>query len=153
MIDESNNPGFSNDEKRTLASVLDEIIPPSDDGRFPGAGELELAGYVEDALRTTPDLRSMITQGLSDLDKLARSRNVPHFAALAREDKVQLLNEQVFVLPLTFHAYAGYYQNARVLAALGLEARPPHPKGYEMEPNDLTLLDAVRRRPKQYREC
>jgi len=144
---------FTADEQRTLASVLDELIPPSDDGRFPGAGELGLAGYVEEVLRTTTNLRSMITQGLSDLDNLARTRNAPGFAALAREDKVQLLNEQAFVLPLTFHAYAGYYQNARVLEALGLEARPPHPKGYEMEPNDLTLLDAVRRRSKRYRQC
>lgn len=144
---------FTADEQRTLASVLDELIPPSDDGRFPGAGELGLAGYVEEVLRTTTNLRSMITQGLSDLDNLARTRNAPGFAALAHEDKVQLLNEQAFVLPLTFHAYAGYYQNARVLEALGLEARPPHPKGYEMEPNDLTLLDAVRRRSKRYRQC
>ena len=153
MSDEANDRGFTADEKRTLASVLDELIPPSDDGRFPGAGQLGLASYVDQVLRTTPDLRSMITQGLSDLDNLARNRNASDFTALAREDKVRLLNEQAFVLPLTFHAYAGYYQNARVLEALGLEARPPHPKGYEMEPNDLTLLDPVRRRPKQYRQC
>jgi len=144
---------FTADEQRTLASVLDELIPPSDDGRFPGAGELGLAGYVEEVLRTTTNLRSMITQGLSDLDNLARTRNAPGFAALAREDKVQLLNEQAFVLPLTFHAYASYYQNARVLEALGLEARPPHPKGYEMEPNELSLLDAVLPHSKRYRQC
>lgn len=77
----------------------------------------------------------------------------PHFAALARDDKVQLLNQWGFVLPLMVHVCAGYYQHARVVEALGLEARAPHPKGYEMEPNDLSLLDAVRRRPKLYREC
>jgi hypothetical protein len=94
----------------------------------------------------------MIVQGLSDLDESARSRNAPGFAALSREDKLQLLNEQAFVLPLTFHTYAGYYQHTRVVEALGLEARAPHPKGYHMEPNDLSLLDGVRRRPKLYRE-
>ena len=36
------NPRFSEDERRALSSVLDEIIPPSNDGRFPGAGELGL---------------------------------------------------------------------------------------------------------------
>ena len=153
MSDETNNPGFSDDEKRVLASVLDEIIPPSDDGRFPGAGQLGLADYIDEALQKTPDLQSMIAQGLADLDQLARGRNAPGFAALSREDKLQLLNEWGFVLPLTLHAFTGYYQQARVVEALGLEARPPHPKGYHMEPNDLTLLDAVRRRRKLYREC
>jgi hypothetical protein len=153
MSDETNNRGFSADEERVLASVLDEIIPPSNDGRFPGAGELGLSSYIKEALQQTPELRSMIVQGLSDLDRLARGRNAPGFAALSREDKLQLLNEQAFVLPLTFHTYVGYYHNGRVLEALGLEPRPPHPKGYEMEANDLTLLDAVRRRPKLYREC
>ena len=153
MSYETNTSGFSEDEKRVLSSVLDEIIPPSDDGRLPGAGQLGLAGYVVEALQKTPELQSMIAQGLSDLDNLARSRNAPDFAALSREDKLQLLNEWGFVLPLTLHAYTGYYQHPQVVEALGLEARPPHPKGYQMEPNDLTLLDAVRRRPKLYREC
>ena len=66
---------------------------------------------------------------------------------------MQLLNEQGFVLPLTFHAFIGYYQHPRVVEALGLEARPPHPQGYQVAPNDLTLLDGVRRGPKRYREC
>jgi hypothetical protein len=56
-------------------------------------------------------------------------------------------------MPLTLHAFVGYYQNAQVAAALGLEPRPPHPHGYTMEPNDLTLLDPVRHRPKFFRQC
>ncbi|MFI5393970.1 MAG: gluconate 2-dehydrogenase subunit 3 family protein [Candidatus Binatia bacterium] len=148
----SDNRNFSADEQRVLASVLDEIIPPSSDGRLLGAGQLGLARYIDEALQQTPEIRSMIAQGLSDLDNLARSRNAPGFAALSKPDKLQLLNGQAFVLPLTFHTYVGYYQHARVVEALGLEARPPHPKGYQMEPNDLSLLDVVRRRPKLYRE-
>jgi hypothetical protein len=152
MSDET-TPSLSADERRVLASVLDEIIPPSDDGKLPGAGQIGLIDYIDAALQKTPELRSMIARGLSELDTLARDRKARGFAALSREDKLQLLNEWGFVLPLTFHAYTGYYQQARVVEALGLEARPPHPKGYHMEPNDLTLLDAVRRRPKLYRQC
>ena len=147
------NTGFSADHQRTLASVLDELIPPSADGRLPGAGQLGLAGYVIEALQKTPELAAMVAQGLSDLDDQARRRNVPGFAALAQADKVQLLTEWGFVLPLMVHVCAGYYQHARVVEALGLEVRAPHPKGYEMEPNDLSLLDGVRRRPKLYRQC
>lgn len=152
-MSETTNPRFSEDEKRVLTSVLDEIIPPSDDGRLPGAGQIGLAQYIDEVLQKTPELRSMIAQGLSDLDNQARSRNAPSFAALSKEGKLQLLNEWGFVLPLTLHTFTGYYQHARVVEALGLEARAPHPTGYEMEPNDLSLLDAVRRRPKLYREC
>jgi len=153
MGNSADKSGFSEDEKNVLVSVLDEIIPPSGDGKFPGAGQAGVGGYIEKALEGTPDLRSMIAQGLAELDDLGRGRGAAGFSALPRETKVDLLNQQGFVLPLTLHAYAGYYQNPRVVAALGLEPRPPHPKGYEMEPNDLTLLDPVRRRPKLYREC
>jgi hypothetical protein len=54
---------------------------------------------------------------------------------------------------LVLHAYTGYYQQARVVEALGLEARPPHPEGYRMEPNDFALLERVRRRRRLYRQC
>jgi hypothetical protein len=153
MSESANERRLSAEEKHVLASVLDEIIPPSGDGRFPGAGQIGLVSYVEEALENTPELRSAVANGLSELDALARRRTAADFAALPREEKVQLLNEWSFVLPLTLHACAGYYQHPRVVAALGLEPRPPHPQGYEMEPNDLSLLDGVRRRPKLYREC
>ena len=51
-----------------------------------------------------------------------------------------------------FQTYAGYYQNPAVLEALGLEGRPPHPKGYEIGPDDPQLLDPVRARAPFYRE-
>ena len=33
-----------------------------------------------------------------------------------------------------------------MIEALGLEARAPHPVGYEMDADDFSLLDVVRRR-------
>lgn len=147
------NTSLSADQERTLASVLNEIVPPSANGRLPGAGEIGLASYIKGALPKVPELWSMVVQGLTDVDETAKARHSRRFADLSGPEKVALLNEQAFVLALSVHAYAGYYQHARVVEALGLEARPPHPKGYQMEPNDLTLLDPVRRRPKLYREC
>jgi len=158
ISEDTGGPGFSRDEERALASVLDEIIPPSGDGRLPGAGELGLAGYIEQTLQQTPEFRPAIAQGLSTLDDLARSRGSERFAALSGQDKLDVLNQLATAQPaflpgLIFHAYAGYYQNGRVVAALGLEPRPPHPEGYDLEPGDLTLLDRVRRRPEMYRKC
>src|SRR5205085_1082797 len=141
MDDSTSAAGFSADEQHTLSAVLDEIIPPSDDGKLPGAGQLGIGRYIDEALQNLPAVRSMVAQGLAELDDLARRKDAPDFAALSRDGKVQLLNQQGFVFALTFYAYAGYYQDARVLEALGREARPPHPAGYQMEPNDLSLLD------------
>jgi hypothetical protein len=133
--------------------VFDVIIPPSGDGKLPGAGEAGVVDYVDHVLGRMPELRAMVTQGLFDLEEGARDRHGVRFTELARADRGALLGEQGFVFPLTLHAYAGYYQTERVVEALGMEARPPHPHGYAMEPNDLSLLDPVRRRPKMFRNC
>jgi hypothetical protein len=149
---------FSAEEERALAAVLDEIVPPSADRRLPGAGEIGLARHIERSLQAMQGLGPVVAQGLAALENLARGRGVSSFAALSRDERLAVLDEipaqePAFLPTVTFLAYAGYYQHERVAEALGLEARPPHPKGYEVEANDLSLLDRVRRRPRLYREC
>ena len=39
-----------------------------------------------------------------------------------------------------------YYRDGRVMAALGLEPRPPFPLGHTLEAADPALLDPVRAR-------
>ena len=151
MSDHPRPLAFTDLETRTLASVLDHVIPPSADGRLPGAGALGIAAYLENALGRTPDLRAMIVEGLVALDAAARAEDAREFAALPSDARLAALQQQGFVLPLTFQAVMGYYQHPRVVEALGLEARAPHPQGYEMDPGDLTLVNAVRGRPKLYR--
>ena len=51
------------------------------------------------------------------------------------------------------HTVTCYYQDDRVLAAIGLEARPPFPKGYDVPAGDLSLLEPVRRRGSIVREA
>ena len=157
MSENARDSVFSRDQETALSGVLDEIIPPSDDGSLPGAGELGLVRYIEQAVRRTPELEPVIARGLAALDVLASRRDSRDFAALSKPDKVEVMNElaateQAFLPGLIFHTYVGYYLNDRVIEALGREPRPPHPKGYDMEASDLTLLDDVRRRPKLYRE-
>jgi hypothetical protein len=154
VSEDTNDSGFSPHEARALASVLDEIIPPSGDGRLPGAGEVGLVRYIE---QQAPELRPTIVQGLSALDEHARALGARDFAALSREDKLEALNQVATAQPaflpgLILQSYVGYYQNDRVLEGLGLEPRPPYPEGYKMEPTDLGLLDGVRRRKKLYRD-
>jgi hypothetical protein len=46
-----------------------------------------------------------------------------------------------------------YYRDDRVMRSLGMEPRPPFPKGFEVEQGDWSLLDPVRARPKLYRDA
>ncbi len=144
--------GFTPDEARLVTALLDTVIPPSDDGRLPGAGALGLVDHVVQTLRAMPLLRPVVEYGLGALTERG-------FAAdLAPVQRTALLNEfaaadQFFLPAFLFLAYSGYYQHPRVVAALGLEPRPPHPKGYPMGADDLRLLEAVRRRGRRYRDA
>lgn len=158
MKDDRSERRLSEEQEHALAPVLDEVIPPSEDGRLPGAGQLGVARYVSRALRSTSDMEPVIVRGLAALERVAGQRSPRGFAALARDERLAVLGEvlseePMFLGMLMFHTYVGYYLDPRVAAVLGLAARPPHPDGYPVEPSDLaTLLEPVRRRGKLYRE-
>jgi hypothetical protein len=147
---------LSNEDTRALRAVLDEIIPPSGDGRLPGAGELGLVSCIEEAMVRSPDLRPAVEQGLTALRARAEELGGP-FETLEPSVRRDALNEvaarqPAFLPGLIFHVFTGYYQEGRVLEGLGLEPRPPHPQGYPLEAGDLSLLDPVRERGRRYRE-
>ncbi len=147
---------FTAEEERMLTSVLDEVIPASDDRRLPGAGELGLTAHIARTVQQTPMLRPVLEYGLTALTELARKRDPGGFPALSRPERKAVLEEftatdQFFLPAFLFLVYSGYYQDPGVVRTLGLEPRAPHPKGHAMEENDLTLLDPVRQRAKMYR--
>jgi hypothetical protein len=151
--------GFTADEDRMLRTLLDDILPPSDDGRLPGAGTIGLAAHIVRTVRKTPMLRPVVEYGLGALADLAVKRDPGGWAALSNEERSAVLRDfaatdQFFMPALLFLVYSGYYQHPRVVEALGLEARAPHPEGYAMEPDDWTVLEPVRMRAhrKLYRE-
>ena len=151
MSEETHEPQLSDEQQHLLTTLLDEIIPPSSDGRLPGAGEAGVVSYLEQVLQRTPGLLPVITSGLSSIGDLAGGRGSQSFGALSSQDRREVLTElgttqPAFIPTLVLHTYAGYYQDARVVKALGLEARPPFPKGHDVEPTDFTLLDPVRQR-------
>ena len=136
-----------------FSAVLDTLIPPRD-ASLPGAGELGLGAYVEARLGAGVGL---VAAGLEAVDALAREREAGAFADSPEESRAGLLTEAAgahpgFVESLLFHLYTGYYLHPQVVEALGLESRPPHPRGYELERGDLDLLDPVRERTRFYRE-
>jgi hypothetical protein len=150
-------PAFSPEQAAALSHVLDLLIPPSADGRMPGAGEAGVGARIGATAERDAGLAAAVSAGLAALDDEARTRGASGFVALAAPDRLAALQaiapaQPGFVPGLLFHTYAGYYQEGRVLEGLGLEARPPFPKGYAMEPFDESLLAGVKRRGKRYRD-
>ena len=151
--------GWSDEHGKLLAHVLDGIIPPSADGRLPGAGALGLASEIGPTIGASEEQRGLLEAALDALDALARERLGAGYAALAPEDRSEVLTayaeaNPVFVPGLMFPVYVAYYQHPQVLEALGLEPRPPYPKGYEIEPSNLSdLLEGVRSREQFYRKA
>ncbi len=139
--------------QRTLTAVLDEIVPPREDG-LPGAGGLGLATYVAERLG---EGAPHVAAGLGELERRAREQGATEYAAAPAEQRVEWLNQVAAARPgflesLIFHSYGGYYQHPRVVEALGVPPRPPYPEGYPLEAGDLTRLEAVRSGPRRYRQ-
>jgi hypothetical protein len=150
---------FEVEQRDLLTGVLDEIVPCSDDGALPGAGELGVAQSLEQTLEQRPELGPLVAHGLSAIDTLARSRNPAGFAALSKPDRLSVLREiegrePAFFGTLFLCTYLGYYTHRRVVERLGLRPHP-QPDGYELEAGDLdVLLQKVRARSaKLYRSA
>ncbi|MFP6625346.1 MAG: hypothetical protein VCC20_17850 [Myxococcota bacterium] len=137
---------LSDQQTRTLVNVLDTIIPASHQRGMPAAGQVGVADHVQQATDLLPvlaaGLSALIDAGFDEFDSSQRVDALNELAA----------SQPGFLPVLLFQAYQGYYQNAATLEALGLPPRPPHPLGYEIEENDLSLLEPVRAREKLYRE-
>lgn len=143
--------GLSEDEQLALRCVAGMMIPASAAYRVPGADdELIFADIVRSAGRDTAAvaraLAGLAARGggnVADLDPLARDAAVEGWRAAAGADFMLL---QRLVLQC-------YYRDDRVMISLGMEARPPFPKGYEVEQGDWSLLDPVRAMPKLWRDA
>lgn len=147
---------LSGDDRLALACVLDTLIPRSEDGALPGAGELGLTQAIGEAMATQEALRAAIGQGLVGFRDAIGSDGTAAFAARTLAERSEILNDlstgqPAFIASLVSTVYSAYYQHPQVVEALGIETWPPHPKGYEMAAMDESLLDPVRKRPPLYR--
>lgn len=150
--------GLHSAAEAALPGLLDELLPPRPDGKLPGAGALGFGAELLRALREKPELRPAIAPGLIALADLLRARGAASLGALAPEDRRAVLDALAVQAPaclptLAFVTFVAYYQDPRVLEALGREPRPPFPKGFELPAFDESLLAKVRRRAPFYRDA
>lgn len=140
------------EQEQTLNVLLNLIIPPSEDGKMPGAADVGFFAYMHNE-----DLYLWIREGLLSIVEESHNIYGTEFSVLSGAEQTQLIDRLRrklfrFLSRLATQVMICYYQNDHVLEALGLEARPPFPHGYLVEDGDLTLLEAVYERGKIYRE-
>ncbi len=138
-----------------LDIVLNMIVPPSADGRMPGAAEVGVPAYL---VAEAADALPLLRQELEQIERRSRERFARGFAELEQGERKNLIGEMraqasAFMHRLAMETLACYYQHERVVEGLGREARAPYPKGYQVVPGDLSLLEPVRARGKIYRDA
>ena len=136
------------DDLRVLAAL---IIPASTEFNVPGADDTTIQADIVATLgRDTGLVREA-------LDKLAGSAGVPLGTLDPRRSKAIAItlrdSGDVAMATLIRVILQCYYRDDRVVRSLGLDPRPPFPKGHELEQGDWSLLDPVRARPSTWRRA
>ncbi len=147
---------LSTAQRELLAAVVDRIIPPGDGA--PGAGEVGVAAHVEGITGVSPQSRALLTKGLKEIDAASGRAYAKDFLSLSDREKTETLKQvesehPEFFAALVRETYSGYYSSPDALRAKALPTVAPQPAGYEIEPFDESLLDAVRERGKAYRDA
>ncbi|MCX7379624.1 MAG: hypothetical protein NTY94_23070 [Alphaproteobacteria bacterium] len=127
------------------------MIPASDEYKVPGADDPLIQADIAKSLGRDA---TAVHEALALLDRLAGG----DFAALpvAKQDEAcaTLRAEGGMNLTLTTRIVLQcYYRDDRVMISLGMEPRPPFPKGHVLPQGDWSLLDPVRARGKIWRDA
>ena len=138
-------------EARDLRCVAGMMIPASNEFDAPGADDPTIfADIVKSLGRDLPEVRKALASlsqlagtAFADLDSTRREAVAESFRARGGTEAAALSR---VILQC-------YYRDDRVVRSLGLEPRPPFPKGHTLEQGDWSLLDPVRARPKMWRDA
>lgn len=133
---------------RTLAAM---IVPASEKFAVPGADDPAIFAdiiasmqYEQDDIRAVLALVSRLADApLGSLEMPARSEVASKLRA-AGGSSLDIL---------TRHVLLCYYRDDRVMRSLGLEPRPPFPRGFTVEQGDWSLLAPVRARAPFWRKA
>ena len=138
-----------------ISAVLDRLIPSQ--GDMPGAGEAGTADYLDGIAAGSAQLARLFARGLQDIE-IAAARIGDGFDDLSGDQQDEVLrgvesdNPDFFDL-LVRHTYNGYYSNPEIIELLGLDPRPPQPRGNSVERGDLSSLELVVERGQAYRDA
>jgi len=143
---------WDKEQNKTLTTLLSLIIPANEDYKMPSANDVEFYSYMENI-----NIESFIQEVLITIIDESHNNYSREFSTLSTDEQLQLVNVlkrkhlRLFT-SLTNHVFQCYYQNNNVLEAIGVEPRPPFPKGYFVKEGELLLLESVYNRGKIYRD-
>ena len=145
---------LSAEQQALLDAILDRLIPAQ--GEMPGAGQAGTASYLDGIAGESPRLARLFSGGLRSVEAASAARR-SNFVEMAENQRDAVLreiesDETEFFETLLMHTYNGYYSNPQVVEALGLEPRPPQPRGHTVEFGDFSSLGAVVDRGVVYRK-
>jgi hypothetical protein len=135
---------------RNLRRLAGFMVPASADYGVPGADDDII---FADIVRSLGRDRHAVHMALDTVREIAGDDFGDLDEASAQAAALTLLGREGPVITALGRAVLQcYYRDDRVLHALGLELQAPFPKGRALEQGDWSLLDAVRGRPKMWRD-
>lgn len=108
-----NISGWSGSDQTLLKSILDQVIPASQDGRIPSAGALpRVADYLSAKINNDTALDQLFRRGLTQANNIA-SAAFDTLDVDAQRAVVEQLeaSEPAFFESLLRHIYMAYYSN------------------------------------------
>ena len=133
---------LSQTEQSVLRTLAGMIVPASIEYQVPGANDEII---FADIIQSSREAADIIRSGIAYATTTAAERDLE---AISAE-----LEGQAVLAPLVSLVLQCYYRDDRVMEALGMEARPPFPKGYEVEQGDWSMLEPVQQRGKIWRDA
>lgn len=139
------------EEQSDLRALAALMIPESKKFSVPGADDpIIFSDIVASMQHEQNDIRSAL--------KLLSSLSERRLASLAPADQLEVTlrfraSGNPTVDTLIRHILLCYYRDERVMTSLGVEPRPPFPKGFSVEQGDWSLLAPVRARAPFWRQA
>jgi hypothetical protein len=137
-------------ERRDLRRLVGFMVPASAEHGVPGADD---EAIFADIVRSLGRDRNDVRKALAMLLEISGGDFASLDEAKAEAAAMTLLSREGPALTALGRAVLQcYYRDDLVLSALGLEPRAPFPKGRVLEQGNWSLLDAVRGRPRMWRD-
>jgi hypothetical protein len=137
-------------ELRDLRRLAGIMVPASTEYGVPGADDEAIFADIVCSLGRD---RNAVHMALRMLRDVAGGDFPGLDQAKAEAAAIMLLDRESPVLTALGRAVLQcYYRDDRVLRSLGIEPQAPFPKGRVLEPGDWSLLEAVRSRPRMWRD-
>ena len=126
-------------EQVLLRTLCRLIVPADEQYQVPGADDAQIFADILQSVRTNV---GPIKLGVDYASKLE----------IPIEQATPMLEGREELAPLVSMVMQCYYRDDRVMEALGMEARAPFPKGYDVPQGDWSMLEAVQTRGKIWRD-